>query len=115
MTSHVARLYAATVALVVFFVSWVAIAAHPWVTPKADPAVAALALREQRLHRESIAVKKRLDRRWAAYRIALKARQNAIAARQASNRAALAAASAPAAASAVRIVTLPPLTITRTS
>jgi hypothetical protein len=112
MTSHVARLYAVAIAIVVFFVGWVAIAAHPWVTPRQDPAVVALALREQRLHAQSIAVKHVLDRRWAAYQTALQARQKAVTARQASNRAVL--ATAPAAPS-VRVVTLPPLTVTRTS
>jgi hypothetical protein len=115
MTSHVARLYAATAALVVFFLVWVVVAARPWVTAKQDPAIAALAQREQRLQAESIAVKRLLDRRWSAYRIALDARQKAIAAMQASNRAALVTAQAPPPAPTVRVVTLPPLTITRTS
>jgi hypothetical protein len=109
MTSHVARLYAIACSVAVFFVAWAALAARPWVTPTPDPAVAALAQREQRLHAQSVAVKRLLDRRWAAYRVALKARQRTIASRQAANRAAL--ASAPA----VRVVTLPALTITRTS
>lgn len=113
MTSHVARLYASAVALVVFFLAWAVVAAHPWTTPKPDPRVAAIAAREQRLHVQSLAVKRQLDRRWAAYRIALQARQSAIAARQAHNRV---LASAPvAAAPSVRVVTLPALTVTRTS
>lgn len=110
MTSHVARLYASAVALVVFFLAWAAIAAKPWAQAKPDPAVAALAQREHRLHVESVHVRKLLAHRWAAYRIALRARQHAIAARQAQNTRVLAAAPVP-----VRVVTLPPLTITRTS
>jgi hypothetical protein len=101
MTSHVARLYATAVALVVFFVSWAAVAARPWTTPKPDPRLAALALREHRLQVRSVVVKRQVDRRWAVYRRALASRQRALAA-------------APAAAP-VRVVTLPPLTITRTS
>jgi len=113
MTSHVARLYATALALVVFFVSWATVAAHPWTTRKPDPRVAALAAREQRLQVESLAVKRQLDRRWAAYRIALRARERAVAARQAQNRV---LASAPvAAAPSVRVVTLPALTVTRSS
>lgn len=113
MTSHVARLYAATIGIVVFFVSWAAIAAHPWVTPKPDPAVAALAAREQRLQAESIALQRLSAKKWNAYRVALAARQHAIAARKS----ALASAPVPSAAPApaVKVVTLPPLTITRTS
>jgi len=112
MTSHVARLYAAAVSLVGFFLAWAAIAAHPWSTPTADPAVAALAAREQRLQADSVAVKRLTDRRWAAYRSALAAQKAAAAA--AATAPAPAAPAAPAAPS-VRVVTLPPLTVTRTS
>jgi hypothetical protein len=118
MTSHVARLYAASAAVVVFFVAWAAIAAHPWTTTaKPDPALAALAAREQRIRTESAAVQRLLAKRWAAYRVALAARQKAIAARKAALASVAASVPAPAAASAapVRVVTLPPLTITRTS
>lgn len=113
MTSHVVRLYATAAALVVFFLGWAVIAARPWATPKPDPALAALTAREQRLRAESLAVKRLLDRRWNAYRIALAARKRAIAARR--QQLAAVAAPAPAASPGVRVVTLPPLTITRTS
>ncbi len=126
MTSHVARLYALVAAVLVFFVAWAAIAAHPWRTKTsaatADPRVAALQLREQRLRAEALAVKRVVDRRWAAYRAQLALRKREIAsinARNAKARASLASASTAGAVSAaapsVRIVTLPPLTITRTS
>lgn len=125
MTSHVARLYALVAAVLVFFVAWAAIAAHPWRTKTsaaADPRVAALQLREQRLRTEALAVKQVVDRRWAAYRAQLALRKRHIAAinaRNAKARATLAsapaAATVPSAAPSVRIVTLPPLTITRTS
>jgi len=113
MTDRVTRLYALVVGVVVFFVTWAAVAAHPWATrPKVDPRVAALAAREQRLHRESVAVKRLLDHRWAAYRKQLHARQKQIASVKAQNaHAQQIAASAPS----VRVVTLPPITITRTS
>ena len=114
MTSHVARLYAAAGALVVFFLAWAVVAARPWAAPAADPRIAALSARELRLQQESLAVKQLIDRRWTAYRIALAARQRTIAAAQQRS---LASSPAPAASSspAVRVVTLPPLTITRTS
>src|SRR6478735_7001112 len=120
MTNHVARLYALVAAVLVFFVAWAAIAAHPWQTRDAtsDPRLAALQAREQRLRAESLAVKRIVDRRWAAYRAQLALRKQEIASvrsQNAKSRAAAAAlASAPAAPS-VRVVTLPPLTITRTS
>ena len=105
MTSHVVRLYAAAGALLVLFLTWAAIAAHPWTARKAvpTPALAALVAREQRVSRESAAVKRVVAQRWAAYRAEL------------ARRSALASAPAPAAAPSVRVVTLPPLTITRTS
>ena len=34
-TSH--RTYAVAIALVVFFLTWAAVAARPWATPKPDP------------------------------------------------------------------------------
>jgi len=127
MTSHTARLYALVAGVLVFFVAWAAIAAHPWQAKKAapsDPRLAALQLREQRLRAESLAVKRVLDTRWAAYRAQLALRKQEIASIQAANAKARAQtaqlASAPVAASpvsapSVRVVTLPPLTITRTS
>jgi len=108
MTSHVARLYALVTAVVVFFVAWATVAAHPWRAQKTtaqDPRVAALQLRQQRVRAESLAVQRVLDRRWATYRAQLAARKQ-----QAAQ-----IAAAPAAAPPVRVVTLPPLTITRTS
>jgi hypothetical protein len=130
MTSHTARLYALVGAVLVFFVAWAEIAAHPWRTQTAavrDPRLAALQTREQRIRAEALAVKRVVDRRWAVYRAQLALRRREIAAVRAANattRAASAAsartvastaAPAPAAAPPVRVVTLPPLTITRTS
>jgi hypothetical protein len=106
MTNHVARLYAVVTGLLVFFVGWAAVAAHPWATAaKQDPRLAALAARQQQVQAQSIRVKQIVDRRFAAYRAAL-AKRNATNAT---------AASLTAAAPSVRVVTLPPLTITRTS
>ena len=100
MTNHVVRLYAAAAALVVFFVTWVAIAAHPWVAPPADPRLTALTQREQRLQRDAKLVQLIVDRRWAVYRAAL-----------AQSKTAPPAAVAPS----VRVVTLPPVATTRSS
>ena len=102
MTSHVGRLYASAIALLVLFLSWAAIAAHPWASSaRSDPRLAALTLREQRVRAKSIAVQKVVQRRWALSRLQL-ARHRSL-------------ASATATGPAVRVVTLPPLTITRTS
>ena len=70
MTSHTARLYALVGAVLVFFVAWAAIAAHPWQKQSAapqDPRLAALQAREQRLRAE--VARRQADRRQALGRL----------------------------------------------
>jgi hypothetical protein len=106
-TSH--RAYAVAFALVIFLVFWAAVVARPWpATAKPDRRLVALQAREQQLRADAKLVSKVVDRRWAAYRIALQARRTAIAQ---SNARMIQAAQAPP----VRVVTLPALTVTRTS
>ena len=93
MTSHAGRIYAVALALVVFFLAWAVVAARPWQAAAADPRLRVLAVRQSQLQREAKLV------------------QQLSAARLAAAHVAPAVASAPA----VRIVNLPPLTITRTS
>jgi hypothetical protein len=100
MTKHVVRLYTAAATIIVFFVAWAGITARPWVTPAADPQVAALAQRQQRLQRDAKLVQLIAARRTAANRAA-----------QIAARAATQAAPAPT----IRIVHLPPITTTRSS
>ena len=111
MTSHARRLYALALALVIFFLAWAVLAARPWAAAAPDPRLRTLAVREAALRREARLVDLVVARRFAAYRKALRARRAEIAA--VSRRAAQLAAAPPPAS--VRIVTLPPLTITRTS
>jgi len=109
MTSHTGRLYALAVTLVVFFLTWTVVATRPWgASARPDPRLAALAIREQQLRREIMVVRRLVQHRWAVYRVQLKQRHAQI---SAAHRAQLAAASAPS----VRVVSLPPLTVTRTS
>ena len=125
MTNQIARLWTVVVGVLVFFLAWAAIAAHPWQQKAAtDPRLTALALRQQVLQRQSLEVKHVLDRRWAAYRVALAQRKVAIsranvaaaaAATQAQAQAQAVSAPVATAAPAARIVTLPPLVITKTS
>ena len=114
MTSHTARLYTVATALVVFFLAWAVVAARPWASTAAgDPRLKALTAREARLRHEAALVKQVVAQRWAAYRAELKVRQAQIASvRNASLSASSGAAST---SSGVRVVNLPPLTITRTS
>lgn len=87
MTNHVARLYLLAASVLGLFVAWAGIAAQPWRQEAAPaPASPALVAYEQRL-RDDAALVARL-----------------VALRQARP-----------AAPAVRVVTLPPLTTTRTS
>jgi hypothetical protein len=110
MTSHPARLYTVAAVLLVFFVTWAAIAARPWQSAAkttADPRLVALVQREHHLRDEAKVVQRILDRRFAAYRKALARRRAELAAARTAARA--------AATPSVRVVTLPPLIVTRTS
>jgi hypothetical protein len=104
VTSHVGRLYATALALVLLFLTWAVVAARPWITTGTDPRLRALAQREARLRVEARQVNAIVARRFAHYRHALAVRRYALA---------IAAAAPPPAA--VRVVNLPPVTITRTS
>lgn len=125
MTKHVVRLYTLAASVFVLFLVWAVVAAHPWqsTTRQAvDPRVRALAVRERRVRAESLTVRRVVARRWHNYRVALTRRRRQIAAAKKAHQQALAAAAqaaaapAPSAASpSVRVVTLPPLTVTRTS
>ena len=142
VTRHVIRLYVLAVSLLAFFLAWAAIAAHPWqaaASPRRDPRLVALDVRERRLRRDAIETRRVIERRWARYRVRLGERRREIAAAhrrqlaaehaaqaaaaaaaqaaaaQAAASAPTPAASAPAAAPPVRVVTLPPVTVTRTS
>jgi len=124
MTSHHGRLYALTLGLVVFFLAWAVIAAHPWATASPDPRLRALAIRQAQLQREAKLVRQVVAARWARYRVELKARQAQIARVKAATAAAAAAAAAAvaapvatsAAAGPVQVVNLPPAhVVTRTS
>lgn len=132
MANHLGRLYALALALLVLFVTWMAIAARPWrsestAEPSEDPRLVALAERERRLQREALVVRQTVKQRWAEYRQAFKKREREIveaerrheealaAARLDAERARISARAAAAPTPAVRVVTLPPLTITRSS
>jgi hypothetical protein len=112
MTSHQGRLYFLALGLVVFFLSWAVVAAHPWATAAADPRLRGLAVREAQLRQEARLVQKVVATRWAKYRSELKLRRAQIARVAAS---AAAAQQAAAAAPAVQVVNLPAHVITRTS
>jgi hypothetical protein len=108
MTSHVARLYALVGGVLTFFVAWAGVAAHPWATQSTaaqDPRLLALTARQQRIQAESVRAQKIVALRWAVYHRALALR----------NKAAARAHAVAVAAPRARIVTLPPLVVTKVS
>lgn len=80
--SDTARLYAIAIALLVFFVAWAGIAAHPWTGPepvaRADPRAAALTVRESHLLHRTRATQRVLTVRWTRYQRRLAVRVAAI-------------------------------------
>jgi hypothetical protein len=116
MTSHPGRLYALALSLLVFFLAWAVVSAHPWTTASADPRLRALGIRETQLRHEARVVRQVVAARWARYRVELKTRRAQIARVNAAAAAAAQAAALPAAgAPAVQVVNLPAHVITRTS
>lgn len=116
MNKHIMRTYAVIGAMLVFFLAWAVIAAHPWATPAKDPRVTALQVRERHIHQESIHVNRIVRARWSRYRTALERRQAEIAAVTRRHRAQVTrAAAARSFAPSVTFVHLAPVTVTRTS
>ena len=121
MTRHIARAYAAAGALLVLFVAWAVISASPWSSTAApvDPRVAALQRREVALRHEAVVVRRMVRHRWAVYRVRLAHRNHQIALVQKSHQRAVASAQVAAARSysapSASVVTLPALTVTRSS
>jgi hypothetical protein len=99
------RLYAAALAVLLFFVLWAVLAARPWTSAApADPRLAALDRREAALRVEAAAVQARLDRQWSAYRAEL------------GRRSTIAPSAQPSSVQPqVSITTLPSVTTTRSS
>ncbi len=77
--NHLPRLYVAAGTIVVFFVLWATVAAHPWATASQatpeDPRLLALARREKALRVRAETVKHVVDVRWTAYEKRLRRRQ----------------------------------------
>jgi len=121
MTNHQVRLYGLALTLVVFFLGWAVVAAHPWATRATDPRLKTLGRREAQLRRDAQVVQTIVAKRWAHYRVELKLRRAQIASASAAAAAAASAASAAAAApqmsaaAPVQVVSLPAHVITRTS
>lgn len=132
MTSALGRVYAISLAIIVFFLAWAVIAARPWAEPptaKTDPRIVALNVRERRLRADAVKINALVKKRWAVYRVALAKRKHQIAAvnkaqaaRAAQAQVVQAAQTAPATHSAapsappvVRVTPAPPATSTKTS
>ncbi len=82
MTSASSRPIVAAASICAFFLLWASVAARPWAASAPapiDPRAKALARREVALKRRAAKVNALVDRRWAAYRVALARRRLAIA------------------------------------
>jgi hypothetical protein len=80
MKSTVGRLYVAAIALLVFFLFWATVSAHPWASAaKVDPRVTDLQAREHNVRVEVAKAKAAVNHKWALYNKKLKHRQKAIA------------------------------------
>ena len=93
MTNNLGRVYAITLAIVVFFLSWAVIAARPWVSaPKAktDPRITALNARERGLRKDAVEIRAIVQKRWAVYQAQLVRRKQLIAVRKKAQQALLA-------------------------
>jgi len=104
MTNHAARLTVASASILVLFLAWAIIAAHPWPARQSaatDPRILALNARAAALRSEAAALERLLAARAGG--------------QAGAGAATVAAGAASAAPPAVKVVTLPPLTITRTS
>jgi hypothetical protein len=112
MTRPSHRLFTVLLAVTVFLVMWGAVATRPRPAAAIDPRLTALARREHRLRTDAKLVELVVARRTAAYRAALARRRAVIGEVRARS---LRAAATPAPAVAVRVVELPPLTVTRSS
>jgi hypothetical protein len=121
MTRHVVRAYAAAGTLLVLFLAWAVISANPWATQTAtvDPRIAALQTREAALRHEAVVVRRVVRHRWAVYKVRLAHRNRQIALVQKSHQRAVASAQVAAARSysapSASVVSLPALTVTRSS
>jgi hypothetical protein len=93
MTNNFGRVYAITLTIVVFFLSWAIIAARPWVSApeaKTDPRIAALNVRERRLHKDAVEIRTIVQKRWTVYHSQLVRRKHLIAVRKKAQQAYLA-------------------------
>lgn len=89
MTNNLGRLYATSLAVVVFFLSWAVIAASPWVSApeaKTDPRILALDARERRLNRDAVQIRAIVQKRWTVYQTRLVRRKHTIAVRKKAQR-----------------------------
>ena len=79
MKSTVGRLYVAALAVLIFFVMWAAISAHPWASAATvDPRVADLQAREHSVRVEVARAQAAVTQKWANYNAELKRRKVAI-------------------------------------
>jgi hypothetical protein len=78
VTSHIGRIYVVAGALVVLFLGWAAVAAHPWDPAPVDPRAAALDERRAQVRQEAADARRIVAARWERYEARLAGRRRAI-------------------------------------
>ncbi len=78
MTNQIGRMYAIAGAVVVLFLGWAAVAAHPWDAAPVDPRVAALNERRAKVRHDAAEAKKIVAVRWERYEHRLAKRQRLV-------------------------------------
>ena len=78
MTNHIGRIYAVAGALLVLFLGWAAIAAHPWDSTPVDPRVAALNEHRAKVQHDAARAKKIVAVRWKRYETRLADRKREV-------------------------------------
>lgn len=78
MTSPIGRLYAVAGAILVLFLGWAAVAAHPWDAAPVDPRVAALNERRAKVRHDAAEAKRIVAARWERYEHRLALRRRAV-------------------------------------
>ncbi len=78
MPNHIGRIYVIAGALVVLFLGWAAVAAHPWDATPVDPRVAALNDRRVQVNQQAAEAKRIVAARWKRYERRLAVRRRAV-------------------------------------
>ncbi len=78
MTNHIGRIYAVAGAVLILFLGWAAISAHPWDAAPVDPRVAAIEAHRAQVRHDAAEAKRIVAVRWERYEARLAVRRREI-------------------------------------